>query len=643
VASFSEYRQGLKDRFRNLRWPQNLNLPRPRWPEKWPRPPKPSRPVGIALIVLASILGLIVLAWVVLNLMLANPKYGTPFANWSLGTFGSSKAHVEQARLSRPFSSRFEIKSLDWPGAVEAEIILLDFDLLGFLPNRPWAKKLTLRNGEVMLENKKDDRKTINPQGLVDAVEVTNLDIKFTRRNKLRTVKLVTASGSFSSGTVSGEATSGRNRITFDDLKREWDGSLDGRVTASGDNMKDLAEILGASSPDTPPFKINGQLTMRKRTWSVVDLGGRVGDSDIGGQVGIDLKPKKPFLTVDLKSKQLDFDDLGVVFGIPVGTGKGETANAEQVGAKRAFDRSSRLIPDAHIDFSRLAAVNGDISFEAAKVVDAPSGINALSFKGELRDQVLDMSRVLVKTATGNLDARVRINATKDPASTRASGTLENVAITRLINTSYVKGSLNGAFALNLTGSGFREAFGTATGEAGLWSNNSEVARIATEAAGLDLGEILLLMAKDEGREYRKSRCLAANIAFADGRATLSPAVVDNEDSLVFATGGADLKTERLDMRIFAEPHDKSVGALIGDIKITGTLRHPEISALNAKTVAQGVFGALLSSIAGPLLALPFVEAGGGIDAPCAQLIADSRAAGQAQDPTLKGRAPDKS
>src|SRR5262249_26984507 len=158
---------------------------------------------------------------------------------------------------------------------------------------------------------------------------------------------------------------------------------------------------------------------------------------------------------------------------------------------------------------------------------------------------------------------------------------------------------------------GFREAIGSTTGETGIWSTNSEVARIATEAAGLDLGEILLLLVTDEDREYLKSRCLAANLSFKDGRATLSPAVIANDASLIFATGYVNLKDETLNIDVAAKPHDVSLGKVFGDIKITGTLRHPKVQALNTKTVLQAGFSALLSTITGALSALPFIELGG--------------------------------
>jgi len=610
---------------------------RPEWahPRHFARIPK------LAWIIPSAVLGTLLLGWVVLNFALADPRHATPAVNWALRTFGDKSASIKTAKLEKPFSSKFIMRGLDWPALATAKELDITLDYFGWLPSHPWAGLVRMHDGEITLKSSKaNTQKTFNIQKTVNRIDAKNIIVNFTIRSKPKQITIISAAGSFAEGNVKAEATSGRSHLSFDGLARNGFGALTGNVTAKGENLADLAEIVGASAPDTPPFNVKGRLAMQDKTWAISDITGRMGDSDIGGLVSIDLKPDKPFLDVDLRSAKLDFDDLGVVFGIPVGADKGETTNEEQRKAKRAFDRSARLIPDARIDFSRLGAVNGNMAFTAARVIDAPAGITSLTFKGELRDRVLDFERVLVKTSTGDLDAKVRINAQKDPATTRVSGTLENVAITRVIPTTYIKGSFNGTFALTLTGSGFREAFGTATGEAGVWSNNSQLAKIATEAAGLDVGEVILILATQDKREYLKSTCLAANVAFANGMATLAPAVIDNADSLIVATGGVDLRTERLDIRIMSEPKDVSLGKLFGDIRIRGTLRHPDISALNAKTVIQAGLSALLAAIAGPLTALPFVEAGGGLDAPCATLIAESRGAGQAQDPSLRKRVP---
>ncbi|MFT3725845.1 MAG: AsmA family protein [Hyphomonadaceae bacterium] len=608
---------GTRERVRNFKWRN------------------PSKPV---LIWTGSIVGVLLVGWITLNILLANPSTGTPMINWALGTFGNKDAKVQTGHLEHPFSDRFILRALDWPGTIQAKQLDISYDLFGFFPGHPWAKRIWVRDGEILLpeQTENDAKTTFNPQQWVNEIDAANVDIRFTTNKKKRVVNVVTAYGSFSNGSVRAEATSGKNHLTFDGLQRDWGGSLKGSVTAKGENLKDLAEIAGASAPDTPPFNVRGALLVQSQTWSVENLAGRMGDSDLGGLVRINLAQKKPMLTVNLKSHKLDFDDLGVVFGLPMGTGKGETENDEQVKAKQAYDRSARLIPDSHIDFSRLAAVNADIKFAATKVVDAPAGISSMSLDGTLRDSVLDFAHALVKSGSGDLDAKIRINAQKDPAITRATGTLENVAIAKLVPTDLVRGSLNGKFALDMRGSGFREAAGSATGEVGVWSNNSELKKFAVEGAGLDLGEILLLWAKDDADDYIRSRCLAANIALKDGQAKLQPAVIENKDSLVVASGGVNLKNEAIDIQLYAKPHDVSIGTISGDIRITGTLRHPGFQALDEKTFLQAGLSALLSSISGPLALLPFVQTGGEPDAPCGQLLADAKETNPHNNPAAK-------
>lgn len=588
---------------------------------KWQSPGK------AVLIWTGAVFGMLAGAWVVLNLMLANPTTGTQMVNWAIGTFGDKFARVQTGHLEHPFSDNLVLRTLDWPDTIKAREIDIRYDPFGFLPGRVWANGIRIRDGEILIAPNNDAGETFRPQRHVNQLDVENVLIKFTINDQPHEVTIVSAKGSFSNASLQAEAVSGDNRITFDGLQRDWGGSLKGKVSAKGQNLKELAEIVGASAPDTPPFDITGTLSAQSKVWSVEGLGGTMGDSDLNGRVRIDLNNEKPMLTVALTSGKLDFDDLGIVFGLPARVGKGETVNEEQKGARAAFDRSARLIPDSQIDFSRLAAVNADIDFTADKVVDAPFGITGLSLKGTLRDSILDFEHAVVKSGSGDLDAKINIDAQKDPATAKLTGELHNVAINRVIPTDMIRGTMQGRFALTFTGSDFREAAATTNGELGLWSNNSELSKFATEGAGLDLGEILLLWATEDKNnpEFIKSRCLAANVAFKSGQATLQPAIIENEDSLVAASGGISLKTEAINIEVYARPHDVSIGTLSGDLRVGGTLRNPSFEALNNETLLQAGIAGLLSTVTGALGLLPFIQTGGEPDAPCATLLADAK------------------
>lgn len=125
--------------------------------------------------------------------------------------------------------------------------------------------------------------------------------------------------------------------------------------------------------------------------------------------------------------------------------------------------------------------------------------------------------------------------------------------------------------------------------------------------------------------EYIRSPRFAANVAFKDGLATLRPAIIENSDSLIAATGSINLKDESINTEILARPHDVSLGTISGDIKLEGTLRNPDFEALTGDTFLRAGLSALLGSVSGALGFLPFIETRGEPDAPCTTLVADAK------------------
>jgi uncharacterized protein involved in outer membrane biogenesis len=582
----------------------------------------------LAVFVLGGVVGAILLVWVVLNFLLADPRYGTPAINWALHTFASKDANVGSGKLRQPFSDTFDIAHLNWPDRAVAREFHLSYNLLGFLPSVPWAKAISVADGQFTVgKPDKNEKSDFQPQKYVDLIEARNLELRFVRAEAPGVVTILTANGSLAKGTARAVAEAGDNHLSFDGLASAGGGSgLKGRFSARGQNLKDLAALVGATAPDTPPFNIKGEISSAPHVWTADGINGKLGDSDIAGQVKVDLGQKKPFLDVALTSANLDFDDLGVVFGIPIGTGKGETDNAEQRKAKAMAMASPRMIPDARIDLSRLRAVNAKFTFSSPKVTDAPAGVHAVDIEGTLRDQVLDFTKAKVQMAGGAFDAKLTMDATRNPAVTKAKGSIKGASISNILNTQLIHGDVSGVFNVTLTGNGFRDAFGSMTGEVGVWSPNSELSKVATEAAGLDIGEVLLkLVQREPGKKgYLKSRCLAAAAQFRNGEGVLNPAVLDNSDSMILAKGGLNLKDESLRIEIEAHPKDISIGTLKGNAQIVGTLKKPGIKVIDKDTVFQVV----LAAIAGPLSALPFVELGKEQDAPCQALLADAKAAG---------------
>ena len=370
-------------------------------------------------------------------------------------------------------------------------------------------------------------------------------------------------------------------------------------------------------------------LVRDNRVWTLSDIGGDVGDSDLEGTVSIDFEPETPYVTADLSSRMLDFDDLGIIFGVPVGVGSDETTNAEQREARAAFDADARLIPNVEIDFARLDAVDGIATYSADQVVDSPLALTGLTLDVEINGRVVKFTEARLAMTAGELVTYATIDGSQSPAHTDIKGTVEGVDFASLSLGAFAKGHSNGKFELTTDGDGFRDAAATADGVLSLWSTDAQLRAYFVEAAGLDIGEItaLLMDGNEDGPNpsFTPAKCFVARMDFSDGVGTFAPAVIDTEDSLIVLDGQVDMETEGLDFFVRVDAKDASWGQLIGDLHVGGTLRAPSVAIPGGEIVLQTGFAALLAGISGPLAALPFIEPGDGPDVACGGLIQNAQ------------------
>ncbi|MEQ9315737.1 MAG: AsmA-like C-terminal region-containing protein, partial [Henriciella sp.] len=467
-------------------------------------------------------------------------------------------------------------------------------------------------------------------RSIVDELALSSIDIRLPREDGERVIRVKEATGSLRSGAINVSATGAGAKLTFEGQSdRSTLSSLEGDLRVTGDNFADLADLVGLAAPDTPPFDALLGVDIADGVWQFdFRPETRVGDSDIYGPLKVTLGGETPIINADLRSATLDADDLGIVFGIPIGVGGDETVGETQQAARDAYNQSSRLIPNVVIDFSRLDAVDGQVSFTAESVVDSVFDIRALKLEFEIEGRVVRAPLLLAEFEQGSLDAYATIDGTRSPAVTTSEGNLNSVSMTNLALDHYLRGTSNGRFKAEMTGDGFREAAATMTGEIAVWSTDADVLALAVEGAALDIGEALTVLGESaDDRTYTKARCLAAVLDVDQGIGTFSPAVVDTDDSLVIVRGDVNLANERLKLSVRSEAKDASLGTLIGDVGIGGTLRNPELLPFSGATVAQFGIAAILGSLSGGLAALPFIEPGGAEDAPCGALLARAEAA----------------
>lgn len=579
------------------------------------------------------VIGIVLLAFVLFLLAMTQPRFGTPVANGLLGAFGPDGSRVESAHTRFPALLVVEGEGLAVPGRVSAERIEGQVNLFGFLPFVSWLSYLEAENGLVRIEDSResdgDGPGLKSARRIVDQVSLSAVTLQVVRPEETREIEIETARGSLRFGAFKLEASGAGSQLSFDGRATGAFSELDGTLRLRGENFADVAGLVGLAAPDTPPYDMRMRVDIGPERWTLdVDPETRIGDSDLYGEISVMPDGEVPVVNAALRSAKLDADDLAIVFGIPLGVGEGETTGERAERARRVYEQSGRLIPNVEIDFARLDAVDGAVSYTAETVTDSLFDIQGLELDVEIEGRVVRAPLIYLDFEQGEFRGYATLDGTQSPAHTDVRGELSNVAFSNLSLSPYLRGGADGQFEVTTVGNGFRDAAASLTGSVSIWSRDADILALAAEGAALDLGEAITLLGEaPDDRTYVDARCAAIVASFEEGVATLEPAVVDTDDSLVVVRGDVNLTTEALRLSVRSEAKDASLGTLIGDVAIGGTLRDPSIQPFSAGTVAQFGIAGILASVSGGLAALPFIEPGMAQDAPCGELLARAQSA----------------
>jgi uncharacterized protein involved in outer membrane biogenesis len=411
-------------------------------------------------------------------------------------------------------------------------------------------------------------------------------------------------------------------------------GSFYMNATARGPDMADLYGLTGIALPNTPPYNLRGRLTRMEQTYKVDGLNGRVGDSDLAGSASVDTGRERPFLKADLRTRSLDFDDLGAFFGGAPSTAPGETASAGQKVMARDLNAQQRIFPDSTLAVERIRAIDADVSYRAASIRDTPIHLRAASVKVKLDNGLLRAEPLRLDLPQGQVTGHVQLNARKATPVTDLDLRLSNARVEQLIpirsadGPMPVTGALVGRARLTGTGNSVHKAFASADGEVMVVLPNGEIREAFAELLGVNVVKGLgLLLKKDQDKV--PIRCGVAHFQTKGGVMRANRIVFDTEPVVVTGSGQVNLGTERMSFRMQGHPKEFRLMRLMLPVTASGPIRAPKLGVEPGKAIAQGGIALALGSVLSPLAAiLPFVDPGLAKDANCSALLANASAEG---------------
>ena len=385
----------------------------------------------------------------------------------------------------------------------------------------------------------------------------------------------------------------------------------------SGDDLGDLYPLLGLAVPASPPYRLSGQLRRDGRVVSLLRMHGRLGDSDVTGDVTVDLRADKPMLRADVASSNLDLDDLGGLIGLPPGTAEGESASPKQraEAARRAAGRT--LLPDREYDLGKLNAMNAQVHLHADRIDAGKWPVRSLAMRLSLEDARLRIDPLDVGLAGGKVTGKIGLDARKSTIESTADLGFRAIDLEALFPKMQPPnvGRINGQVRVHGRGNSVADMLATADGAAQFGMGRGRFSNLLLELAGLDVAETLkFLVGKDK---TVRLRCAYADFDFTSGVMQTQALVFDTTDTVVFGSGSIDLGEEALALQIRPEPKDFSPVSLRGPLEIGGTLKDPKVRPKAKPLLGRALAAAALYAIAPPAALLALIETGPGEDVDC--------------------------
>lgn len=437
---------------------------------------------------------------------------------------------------------------------------------------------------------------------------------------------------------------------------------LDLAVELSGPNLGRLTKVTGVPLPMTPPYDLKGRLQREGDIWSVDNMEGRIGESDLGGDLKLDLGRERLLIEANLSSKVLDYRDVGPLIGLqneetdkraqqkqedPKAKPAGQDAAAakqeseNKTPAKRAEAEQvrqgapPRMLPDVPLAVEQVREVDAKVKFRGARVAAPGVPLKGVELNLDMQNGVLQLKPIKLGVAGGDVVADIRINAREESVSTnydiRLAGFDLKQALAAAGQAEAGQGQINGRIRLLGIGDTIRQSLGSATGDVRFTMDGGELSNLALELIGLDLGQAALFLAEgDRGQQKVPVRCFVVDFAAQDGLLKPRTFVLDTTDSTVTADGLISLKEEQLGLRLLAHPKDATLLSVRTPITVSGAFSRPQVDVAKAPLAARAAGAVALGALLTPLASiLAFIDPGLADDSDCAALLTEARQRGE--------------
>jgi uncharacterized protein involved in outer membrane biogenesis len=386
------------------------------------------------------------------------------------------------------------------------------------------------------------------------------------------------------------------------------------RFDLEGSDLAQLFPLIGVPLPPTPPYKLSGHLNHAGAVWTFRKFAGRVGNSDLAGDFGVDRGQKPQMITADLVSRNLDLKDLGGF----VGADRGDAKTSPKPPP------ADRVLPQEPFSLEKLRVANADVKFRGERVITQKLPLDEIVAHLKLQDGVLSFEPLNFSVAGGNLVSQVRMDARQPVIRTNLDMAVKQVHLEKLFPSFRLNqanaGVITGRTKLETTGNSVAAMLSKADGDMALMMEGGSVSELLVRLLNLDVANALPVLLT--GDRQLPVRCMVTHLKGKEGDFKVQTLVLDTGKAVVTGSGGINFANEALDLTLVSKSKGFSLAALRGPIHIKGTFKNPKVGPDLSQAVGRGAAAVALGIVTGGVgTLLPLIDLGGAKDSNCAELI----------------------
>lgn len=398
------------------------------------------------------------------------------------------------------------------------------------------------------------------------------------------------------------------------------------RITLQGRNLQDIGRLAGAALPATRAYRLNAVVTKTGDVFAFDRVEGRVGDSDIGGNLKLTRRDgTRPLIEGTLASKVLDIKDVGPLLGY-------EPARIDRGDVIRVIGGRPRVLPDAPLMIEGLDAFDAKVRYTAATIRTGSAPVSKLEVGFGLDDRILSFEPLAFDLGGGRVTATIAMNARVRPVASDIDIRMTAVPLGRLLTSFDVENSgatasVRGRVQLKARGDSIHEALAASDGRIALvfpsgtlWVRNIELAK-------LDFQNFVTAFLGKKLKHPSEIRCGLVAFTVRGGKATADPIFIDTRRAIFRGKGGFDFADESLRLSVEGDSKEFSLFSAQSPVGIGGYFAQPSINPISGELIGRGLAAVALGIVATPAAAiLAFVDLGEQKDTNCAPVLEAKRA-----------------